>query len=336
MLRKILTLFFVFLATMAWSQDLHFTHYNKNPLYINPALAGKFAGKYKMMLISRDQWSTVSVPYKSFGAMVEASSLAGKSPLGTALSLYRDVAGDSRFTTTKVDIGASYTVPINYNRSSVITFGLQGGLHHYGLDYSKLQFDNQYTEESGFNPGLPARENFNQTAVLSPAASAGVAFLKQAGRYTVVAGVGAYNLLQGDLGFTRQGVDDVQQQIRLNYYLSVEYLMGKVVLVPSFLRTQSSVLHETIIGMEARYQPQDRSPEFSLGTMYRFQDALALTVGINYSPWEIGFSYDINTSTLYRASRGYGAIEVFLSYIIQPTNQRVSEKNRFQVCPSFI
>lgn len=329
-------LLFIGSQILVHGQDLHFSHFAKNPLYVNPALAGKFSGKVKLMSISRNQWNSVTTPYRSFGAMAEFSSISSTSPMGAAISLYRDVAGDSRFTTTKIDAGLSYTLPVNYNNTSVVSFGLQGGMHHYGLDYSKLRFDNQYDNDAGYNAGLPSREYTDFQSVLNPAASAGIAFLKQGGRYVFVGGVGAYNLLQGGLSFSRQGVEDSKQLIRLNYYASIEYLSGKIIWVPAFLRTESSVLHENIASLKARYKNSEYSPEISAGVMYRFGDAIIATTGIIYGPWEAGFSFDINTSTLVRASRGYGAVEVFISYIIQSDNKINSRKNRFQVCPSFI
>ncbi len=318
------------------AQDLHFSHFNKNPLYVNPALSGKFNGRYKVMAISRNQWSTVTTPYRSFGAVLESSSIGGKSPIGSAISLYRDVAGDSRFTTTKADVGVSYTLPVNYNRSAVVTFGIQAGLHHYGLDYSKLQFDNQYVEESGFNPSLPTNESFATDNILAPSGSAGISFIKEQPNYVVVVGAGAYNLFQSDLALYRQGLSTATQNIRMNYYGSLEYLYNDFVLIPSVLFTQSSVLNETILSLQARYQKDPYFPEITVGGMYRLGDAIIGTIGLAMSPWEVGFSYDFNTSTLARASRGYGAVEVFISYIIGAPEKANSKKNRFQVCPSFI
>lgn len=336
-MRILVYIAFVFLSCQVFGQDLHFSHYAKNPLYVNPALSGKFNGKIKLMSISRTQWSSVTVPYKSFGAMAEFASIGKSSPLGSAVSVYRDVAGDSRFTTTKVDAALSYSLPINYNNSNVLSFGMQAGIHHYALDYTKLQFDNQYDPDAGFNSSLPSREPNGLASVLSPAASAGVAFLKQGGRYVFVGGVGAYNLLQGGISFNKKGVDvSAQQNIRLNYYASVEYLSGRLIWVPSVLHTQSSVLHETILGLKARYQYDEYQPEFSAGFMYRWNDAIVATIGGIYGPWEAGFAYDFNVSTLNRASNGYGAVEFFLSYVIDSRNKAGSKKNRFQVCPSFI
>ncbi|TXC77048.1 PorP/SprF family type IX secretion system membrane protein [Luteibaculum oceani] len=332
----ILSTAFMLASFVGAGQDLHFSHFDKNPLYINPAMAGKFNGKYKLMSIARNQWNTVTVPYRSFGAMAEFSQIVDGSPIGSAFSLYRDVAGDSRFTTTKLDVGLSYSVSVNYNRTSVVAFGLQAGMHHYGLDYSQLSWDNQYDNDSGFNPGLPSRESTEFQSIFAPSASAGVAFIKQRGRYTFIGGVGAYNLLRGNLSFSRIGVEEVKQNIRLNYYGSMEILSGKFVFVPTLLRTQSSVLHESIVGFKTRYQPDAYLPELSLGVMYRWKDAFVLTTGAAYGPWEAGFSFDINTSNLVRASNGYGAVEFFISYVGQSTKRAVKRKNRFQVCPTYI
>jgi hypothetical protein len=50
------------------------------------------------------------------------------------------------------------------------------------------------------------------------------------------------------------------------------------------------------------------------GAFIRWRDAIIPVIKIDYNPFSIGFSYDINTSTLRPASRGRGGFEVSISY----------------------
>ena len=50
-----------------------------------------------------------------------------------------------------------------------------------------------------------------------------------------------------------------------------------------------------------------------LGTWYRYRDAAIISLGFGTPSYAIGLSYDQNTSTLRRATRGRGAYEVSLT-----------------------
>jgi len=50
-----------------YSQDLHFSQFNETPSLVNPALTGS---QYVMRasIIYKDQWGSVTVPYRTYGA----------------------------------------------------------------------------------------------------------------------------------------------------------------------------------------------------------------------------------------------------------------------------
>jgi hypothetical protein len=49
----------------------------------------------------------------------------------------------------------------------------------------------------------------------------------------------------------------------------------------------------------------------------RTKDAIYPSIGLDYNELNVGFSYDINTSDLKRASNSRGAYEISLTYIIK-------------------
>src|SRR5690348_12595866 len=61
------------------AQDIHFSQFFETPLLRNPALAGIFTGDYRVQMVYRDQWRTVTNGYKT-------GSLNGeyKFPIGKA------------------------------------------------------------------------------------------------------------------------------------------------------------------------------------------------------------------------------------------------------------
>src|SRR5690606_29014833 len=61
------------------AQDIHFSQFFETPLLRNPALAGIFTGDYRVQLVYRDQWGSVTDGYRT-------GSLNGeyKLPIGKA------------------------------------------------------------------------------------------------------------------------------------------------------------------------------------------------------------------------------------------------------------
>ena len=89
----------------AVAQDVGFSQFYDQPLLPNPALAGIFTGDIRLTASYRNQWQSVTVPYRTFGLSSEIKfpmQIMGRDlTLTTGLQLFRDVAGTSEFSTTQ-------------------------------------------------------------------------------------------------------------------------------------------------------------------------------------------------------------------------------------------
>jgi len=56
---------------MLVAQDIHYSQFNRSPIYINPALAGIFKGDVRFVGNYRSQWNKVPVNYQTFSGSVE-------------------------------------------------------------------------------------------------------------------------------------------------------------------------------------------------------------------------------------------------------------------------
>ena len=63
--------FIIALFKFGISQDIHFSQYNLSPLNLNPSLTGAFQGDLRFIGNHRNQWSSVSNPYATFGFSFE-------------------------------------------------------------------------------------------------------------------------------------------------------------------------------------------------------------------------------------------------------------------------
>jgi type IX secretion system PorP/SprF family membrane protein len=68
-----------------------------------------------------------------------------------------------------------------------------------------------------------------------------------------------------------------------------------------------------------------------LGSWYRFGDAIIPYVGLEFGEFQLGASYDVNTSSLKPASNMRGGAEISLIYIKKHTDPNAKKLN----CPKF-
>ena len=73
--RYLIFILFITLSNGITCQDIHFSQFNLAPLNLNPAMTGSFNGDYRFVGNLRNQWSSVTVPYKTFAFSVEKNKV---------------------------------------------------------------------------------------------------------------------------------------------------------------------------------------------------------------------------------------------------------------------
>ena len=110
MLRK-LTCLLVGLASLSLNaQDIHFSQFFSSPLTLNPALTGAFNGNIRGILNYRNQWNSFA-PFNTFATSVDAnfgSSFLKNDIMGIGVNAFSDVAGDTRYSSTQVNLTFAY------------------------------------------------------------------------------------------------------------------------------------------------------------------------------------------------------------------------------------
>ena len=161
------------------AQDIHFTQFDNSPLNLNPANTGLFNGDYRLNLIDRDQWSSITVPFKTFSASFDTKLITNsykKDMFGIGIVFYNDKAGTSDFGTTEAELSLSYTKSLDALATQYLSFGIMAGMGQRTLNTSNLTFDNQFNGYV-YDPAMPGLEQFNNTNFIFPDISAGVNWL---------------------------------------------------------------------------------------------------------------------------------------------------------------
>lgn len=328
-----LLLYLVGLAT--YSQDIHFSQFNKSYLNLNPALTGSFDGDYRFNGNFRNQWSSIAEPYRTFSAAFDAKSPINSIPnLGLGLVLLNDEAGIGGLTTTQINLSAAYLYKLTNDSSLIAKGGLQLGYAGKRVDFNRFSFDRQYNGRQ-FDGSLSSGEDFdrNSFSYLNMAVGVGLEYILE-NRKKFNFGFAAFNLNGPNQSFDGATIPlDVRTSIYIN---SDYYISEKVDLLPSLLFSSQGKFREVLFGSDVRYRFQgQRSLVNNLygGLWYRNKDAVIISIGVDYQQWNVGMSYDINTSDLKTATNRRGGLEIAVTYILKTFNPNI---RRYKVCPNFM
>lgn len=337
------------------SQDIHFSQYQQTPQLINPALTGALS-VFRATVIYKDQWSSVSSPYKTMGASVENRFKArqkkgqplpveGEVPFrrfAAGLSFYSDKAGDGSMGTTQANLSFATFVPTSKN--SALSGGLQVSLIQNSVNFSKLRFTDQYNSvTSTYDPGISNGENSTSQSFTYPDVGAGLNWgygfkenlKEEESKFKANIGASVYHVNKPKLEYLAGS----KETVAMKYIMHADFLIGlkdpNLALAPSVIYTLQGPSRELLMGVMLkyylvegpRYYGVKASSAIGIGISYRNKDAAIASLLFEYGHYGIGVSYDLNTSNLNTASRGKGGPEVFLRYVA-PNQFGISHKPR--------
>lgn len=324
------------------AQDIHFSQFNEHPALINPALTAT-NGKYRAYMAYKNQWRTVSTPYKTYGASFEFQPVDGpwkKSKrklaksyreqnigrLGLGLSVYKDKAGDGEMGLTQVNLSVATYVPTGH--WSFLSFGVQGSSASRITNSANFIYPNQYSG-SGYDAGLNSGEDVPSDKYRYTDFSAGLLWsygyvekgFSNNKQLRAKLGASAYHITQPDL----RTIGNKAEVLLMKYVAhgDMVFSLGKsqVALAPSFLVQLQGPSTEIIVGSFLKYYATNgtkftgkaKSTCLNFGVFYRYEDALILNFMLQYQEqYSLGLSYDLNLSPLREASKVRGGLELAL------------------------
>lgn len=330
---KYILLLICSISCTAYSQDIHWSQFDHNPVFQNAANVGQFDGDYRFHANLRDQWRSVTVPFQTFSVSAEAKSFLLDN-LSIGGFLFNDVAGDGSFRTVEFQPSASYLYKLTPDSTHLLRGGLQFGINHRSFDAGAYTFDSQWNGYV-FDEALSSSETFQTQKRTNFTWGTGFTYEYTEGRRKrIIAGIGLFNINQPNQGFFGQNIN---RDMRFNFFTRAQYeLNSDWDILPSVQLNIQGTYNEFIIGSQARYILKDRMGEyraFYLGAYLRSRDAGYLIAGMEYQNWWAGVSYDINFSSLSAASRARGGFEFSLRYILRTFNPK---EVTHRICPDYI
>ena len=339
-------------------QDIHFSQFNETPSLMNPALTGQ-THVLKAHVIYRDQWRSVTVPYKTVGASVELKLKASNwdkvgnhatktykksfSRNALGLSFFSDKAGDGNMGTTQANL--SYATYIPVSSKSSLSMGLQASVVQRKVDYSKFLWNDQYGA-GGYDNTLDPGETFTNGTFIYPDFGAGLLYSYGFNEKAI----GANNQFKMDIGVAmyhlatpkQKYLSQTSERLLAKYVVHGKFLIGikntKFSLAPSYFYALQGSTQELVAGSMFRYNFKEDSKytgyvkgsTFSLGAFYRNKDAFIAKMMLEFGQYAIGCSYDVNTSGLTKVSTSRGGFEIFLRFVTpSPYLYQKKEKSQF-------
>jgi type IX secretion system PorP/SprF family membrane protein len=324
-------LFSCAMALHCKAQDIHFSQFFETPLWRNPSLAGIFTGDVRVQGTYRDQWNSVTDAYRtgSFNAEFKMPVGKGNDFITTGAQMLYDKAGTISWTSTHVLPVFNYHKAVSVERNQYLSLGFMGGWVQRRFDVSKVTTNSQYD-----NGGLG--ENFSNAQYSYIDGSVGMSFNSDfapnsPNNYFIGAAYHHFNRPNGS--FYRN--TNIELHPKWVFSAGLKFGISDI----AFMTVQADHSRqggftETIggglYGLKLGEDPDNHLYVIQAGAFLRWNDALIPVIKIDYHPFSVALSYDVNVSKLKPSSYGRGGFELSVSYI-----GFRKEKGAYLLCPKF-
>lgn len=328
------------------AQDAHFSQFQTTPLQVNPAQTGVFDGTFRLSNNYRTQWSGLGKGYSTIHVSADAPLAKGKlgtNFFGVGLLIYQDRAGSAGFKNTVIEASLSYVANMDDDGSHFFAIGFQTGLNQMGLDPTKATWDSQWNGDS-FDPALPSQDNLQLEQFTYLDFNGGVLYYYVPdGINTLSLGASMSHIGSPNVSFYARQESPLRRKITLHGSGELNLTRNQTTwLNPRFQLAFQGKQKEIVAGfliknkvqIKSRYTTHHKEAFFSIGGLYRVQDAFIIATRFDYYKFGVGISYDTNASSLRKLSNSTSAWEFNLSFV-SPVLRGRKEKN-FNKMPKFL
>ena len=318
------------MTAAAGAQDIGFSQFYANPLYLNPGLAGSAVAP-RIAVVYRGQWpglvsafTTVSASYDQY-----VNDLHG----GIGAIVMTDRQGDHGALTTSM-VGLMYAFRFQVSSKINISAGLQASLVNNALNWDdNLRFPSQIHEELGFTYSNQGVSQPGKLSVWNADFNAGVVVSGQ----QWYAGLAASHLTQPNQAFYAEDRVPMKITVHGGGFINVaeerrrqsSFALGTPIISPNLVYQYQGGFHYFNYGLYLDWMP------FLVGVWFRNglqnADAFIFQVGVQQDYFKVGYSYDVTVSKL--ANSTAGAHEVTLGVMLPVPEQK--KKVKAIRCPSF-
>ena len=309
------------ISSCIFAQDPHFSQFFVSPLTLNPALTGKFDGVLRVAGNYRDQWPAINKAFVTSTVSVDGnvlgSKLSERDNWGLGVMAMSDRTANGILTSNYLMLSTAYSKGLDEDGLQQISVGFQGAFASKRLDGTQLNFGNELALDGTWsNPSGEQVDNAS-VAVHYFDFNAGVLYNGSTdGKNNFYFGVSTYHINRPKESFNG-GFYTLNPRTTIHGGAALP-VADNAMLHFSALHSIQAGANETVFGaaIALNVNGDETSPtNFYAGSWLRLKDAIMPYVGLEFSDFRLGISYDVNTSSLKSASQSRGGIEVSLIYI---------------------
>ncbi len=317
------------LTSICYGQDIHWSQFNYNPIFLSPSKTGDFKGDYRFHSNFRNQWKSVTKPFTTSSFSFDMP-IENFHDIAVGALFFNDFAGDGKLTTNELTLSAGKPFQIDSNLTFRI--GINLGINNRNFNPNNLKFDNQYNGVY-FDPNSPNFENLQSTSKTNLTTGIGFNLDQKIKTFEIQYGLAFYNLNRPNQGFYGA---KVLRPIRTSFFSNLKFPLTNKLYLFSALNLQIQKKYSAFTlgsSIHYKFKFKNNNTDLSLGCWYRIKDAFIINLGANYLNWYGGLSYDITLSSLKVANNFRGGPEFVLRYIIS----KYKPENTFRkICPDYL
>lgn len=336
-MKKFLVLFCIIYSIASLRcQDIHWSQILQNETFHNPAQIGLNTNIIRLYTSAKLQWYSVTKPYQTY--LISADGQIFKrlpqiDQLGGNLIVFREFAGDASYGTTSIALGLSYTKGLEGKYFHILSAGLQGWYNFRSFDFTQLHFGDQYNGDI-FDPTLQTNELYLDEKLSYLTMTMGIAYqLYFSNAQFLEFNYAIANIGNADISNSEGGKFILPLNLRTSIRYYSEELLRKYYIDAMLYYAYQKPFWELVPLFKIMKPVENNSSIKSIGGLVggRINDALILGLAIEGYDWQGQISYDINTSSLAKASRGRGGFELSIYKYFNPVS---IYNNKFkQSCP---
>lgn len=304
-------------ASLAWGQDVSFSQFYTNPLYLNPAFSGS-ANVPRVALQYRNQWHGFENAFTTYSAAYDmpVEKIRG----GIGLNILNDTQGNNIINSMQVNW--SYSVNIQLSKNYIFRGGLQAGFNQNSLKTSNLIFNDNLDPNYG---------NHGSSAELANLTDPNFSFIDFSTGILVYSKKLFYGLAVHHLTEPQQSYYSSQNgDSKLNRKYTAHFGARLPVYLYGHHRKKFDISPQLIIQSQGNFQQLNygvfaTKRGLTAGTWFRQNfglryDAVIFLVGFMKNNWQFMYSYDFTVSGL-RGDSG-GTSEISLSFFLKQINKQ--------------
>ncbi len=325
----LLIVFFVLWSVTAFAQDIQYSQYYANPIYLNPAFAGS-TGLTRAGVNFRNQWPAMDESFVAYTAYFDHF----EEGLNSSFGLIIQGAQESFTQTSLNEIGLVYSYRLRLGEGDYIQAGIQGSYVARNALFDRVILGTQLDIDKGVIVGEPGGGFEGDSKIRSVDAHAGLLYYGEKAWF----GFAASHLLEPEISYLAEDTNELPMKFAAHGGYRIDLAPGDI--NDYFNNTDQ----ERALTLGFNYKKQGEFSQLDLGSEFYFEplvlgiwyrglptkyalpnnESIVLLLGVNIPMGiDLGYSYDYSISKLGFVSSG-GAHELSVRYVFSPK----ASKNR--------